>query len=87
MVYFINLMKEFFFLIFVFIKHQDENNQRVILEDLFKTIDANNDGFINFDEFFRIMNKFNPNISLKEVNSLFNKIDKDENGMISFEGN
>jgi Ca2+-binding EF-hand superfamily protein len=57
------------------------------LEDLFKTIDANNDGFINFDEFFRIMNKFNPNVSLKEVNSLFNKIDKDENGMISFEGN
>lgn len=57
------------------------------MEDLFKTIDANNDGFINFDEFFRIMNKFNPNISLKEVNSLFNKIDKDENGMISFEGN
>ncbi len=57
------------------------------MEDLFKTIDANNDGFINFDEFFRIMNKFNPNVSLKEVNSLFNKIDKDENGMISFEGN
>ena len=56
------------------------------MEDLFKTIDANNDGFINFDEFFRIMNKFNPNVSLKEVNSLFNRIDKDENGMISFEG-
>eukprot|EP00971_Amphidinium_carterae_P082729 1636344-Amphidinium_carterae.1 len=54
------------------------------LKQQFQSYDKNGDGMLTVDELSAILLKGDPKMSHTEVKTLFNKVDRDENGLISF---
>lgn len=66
-----------------FIEVLDETDANNILDGLFKQVDTDNSGFIGIDEVIDICSKFGS--SEEESNLIFKHLDKDGDGLISFE--
>jgi len=62
--------------------HQRDEIQA--LKQQFQSYDKNGDGMLTVDELSAILLKGDPKMSHTEVKTLFNKVDRDENGLISF---
>ena len=54
------------------------------IEKMFKIIDRNHDNFIDQDEFIRLIKIIDENIEISDILSLFNSLDFNKDGRISF---
>ena len=56
------------------------------MEAAFKFFDNDNSGFIDANELFEAIKKFNGSITKDQVKDIIKKIDKDNSGKISIDG-
>ena len=62
-------------------KPQTETN----LREMFKNVDANNDGTVNFEEFLKMMRPKTENTKRDSMKEVFRLVDKNSDGLISAE--
>ena len=67
-------------------KYQPKHHSKSELESAFKYFDKDGSGYINEDELYEVMKKFNPHITKQTVKAILKKIDSDGNGRIYIDG-
>lgn len=53
---------------------------------VFKEFDQDNSGYVDENELFNIVKKFNPSITKAQVDHMVQAIDRDHSGKITFDG-
>lgn len=93
----INNTKKSFFLpiIFIFIlleflsrygERYAKRHPKEEYELVFKEFDQDNSGYVDENELFNIVKKFNPSITKKQVDHMVQSMDRDHSGKITFDG-
>jgi len=70
---------------FLMLKKSSDRRQREALEAAFKKADANGDGFLTADEYYRILKDHGVDCSYDEIMHIMQIADKDHDGKISRE--
>jgi Ca2+-binding EF-hand superfamily protein len=63
-----------------------KQHSRDELEASFKFFDKDDSGYIDADELYAAMKKFNPKITKESIKRLIAKVDNDNSGKISIDG-
>ncbi|CAL8077368.1 unnamed protein product [Calicophoron daubneyi] len=55
------------------------------MREIFKSVDTNGDGFISPEELKGLMCKYNPQMTVKDMEEIIEGVDKDKDGKLNYE--